>query len=120
MKTARDYALGTNSPYRFYYSQLLTKMKKHGRTNLFKSDPNMPDDEVTLDMVMDECVIWGTHDKVADDILALRDEIGDFGTLLYAGKDWADVGLGRKSMILLAEKSMPAVNVAIGRKKVAV
>jgi alkanesulfonate monooxygenase SsuD/methylene tetrahydromethanopterin reductase-like flavin-dependent oxidoreductase (luciferase family) len=119
MATARDYALGPQSPYRYYYSQLLTKMKKHGRANLFKADQNMSDDEVTLDDVMKECVIWGTPDKVTDQILALRDEIGDFGTLLYAGKDWTDVALGRRSMVLLAEKCLPAINDAIGKSDVA-
>ena len=79
----------------------------------------MHDDEVTLDDVLDECVIWGTPDKVADDILALRQEIGDFGTLLYAGKDWADPQLGRRSMTLLAERSLPAINSAISREKLA-
>ena len=61
-----------------------------------------------------DCIIWGTPDKVADDLLALREEVGDFGKLLYAGKDWADVELGRNSMIKLAEKTMPIVNAAIG------
>lgn len=119
MDTAREYALGPQSPYRFYYHQLLTKMKKHGRANLFKADQKMSDDEVTLDQVLADCVIWGTPDKVADDLLALRDDIGDFGTLLYAGKDWADVELGRNSMISLAEKVLPKVNVAIGAQDVA-
>jgi alkanesulfonate monooxygenase SsuD/methylene tetrahydromethanopterin reductase-like flavin-dependent oxidoreductase (luciferase family) len=119
MDTAREYALGPQSPYRFYYNQLLTKMKKHGRANLFKADQNMHDDEVTLEGVLDECVIWGTPDKVADEILALRDEVGDFGTLLYAGKDWADVTLGKRSMVLLAEQALPLVNGAIDREKVA-
>ena len=119
MDTARDYALGPQSPYRFYYSQLLTKMKKHGRANLFKADQEMPDEAVTLDGVLRDCVIWGTPDKVAEDILALREEIGDFGTLLYAGKDWADVELGRRSMILLAEKALPAINDAIASDRVA-
>lgn len=119
LETAREYALGPQSPYRFYYSQLLTKMKKHGRANLFKADQEMSDDEVTLDGVLDECVIWGTPDKVADEILALREEVGDFGTLLYAGKDWADPELGRRSMTLLAEKALPIVNQAIGSRGLA-
>jgi alkanesulfonate monooxygenase SsuD/methylene tetrahydromethanopterin reductase-like flavin-dependent oxidoreductase (luciferase family) len=119
MDTAREYALGAQSPYRYYYSQLLTKMKKHGRANLFKADQNMSDDEVTLDGVLDECVIWGTPDKVADELLALRAEVGEFGTLLYAGKDWADVELGRNSMILLAEKTLPIVNANAPRSMVA-
>ena len=34
----------------------------------------------------------------------------DFGTLLYAGHDWADVDLAKKSMELMAEKVMPKIN----------
>lgn len=113
--TARRYATDPDSPYRFYYSQLLTKMRKHGRLNLFKPDPSMADDDVTLDMVCDRLIFWGTPDKVADEVLAFRDEVGDFGTLLYAGKDWADPDFGRRSMILAAEEVMPLVNSAIGR-----
>lgn len=114
LNTARDYALGPDSPYRFYYHQLLTKMRKHNRVELFKEYRDQPDDEVTLDGILERLVIWGTPDKVADDLLAFRDEVGDFGTLLYAGKDWEDHELGRRSMILLAEQTMPKVNAAIG------
>ena len=116
LETARDYALGPQSPYRFYYNQLLTKMRKHNRVNLFKSDQNMSDDEVTLDDVCDRLIIWGTPDKVADDLLAFREEVGEFGTLLYAGKDWADPEIGRRSMVLAAEKVIPEVNDAIARE----
>ena len=44
---------------------------------------------------------------MADKLLAFREEMGDFGTLLYAGKDWLDRDLGRRSMVLMAEKVMP-------------
>ena len=33
------YATAPNSPYRYYYSQLLTKLKRAGRTELFKTRP---------------------------------------------------------------------------------
>jgi len=113
IKTAKDYVWGPNSPYRFYFSQLVTKMKKHGRSNIFKEDQNMSDDDLTVDYVLERCVLWGTPDKVADDVLALREHVGDFGTLMYAGKDWLDPELGKKSMRLLAEETMPIVNAAI-------
>ena len=45
-------------------------------------------------------------------MLTYRERVGDFGTLLYAGKDWRDRELGRRSMILLAEKVLPKVNAA--------
>jgi hypothetical protein len=53
--------------------------------------------------------------RVVDRILQLHEQVGDFGTLLYCGKDWADPALGRKSMELMAEKVMPAVNAALGK-----
>ena len=107
------YATAPNSPYRFYYNSLVTKLKKNGRAELFKTSRDMPDDAVTTDMVCNELVIHGSPQKVADQLLAFRDQIGDFGTLLYAGKDWLDRDLGRRSMILLAEKVLPLVNSAI-------
>ncbi|HXP74264.1 MAG TPA: LLM class flavin-dependent oxidoreductase [Stellaceae bacterium] len=108
---AKAYALGPQSPYRFYYKQLVTKLAKSGRGNLFQDDPNATGD-IDVDRVLDDLVIWGTPDKVADDLLAFREQVGDFGTLLYAGKDWADPALARRSMILLAEKVQPKIAVA--------
>ena len=52
--------------------------------------------------------------SVVDQLLAFRETVGDFGTLLYAGHDWADPQLARRSMELMAEKVMPAVNAALG------
>ena len=43
-------------------------------------------------------------------ILAFQEQVGTFGTLLYAGKDWVDPQAGKKSMRLMAEKVMPRVN----------
>ena len=108
---AKAYALGPQSPYRFYYKQLVTKLAKNGRGNLFQDDPNATGD-IDVDRVLDDLVIWGTPDKVADDLLAFREKVGDFGTLLYAGKDWTDPALARRSMILLAEKVQPKIAAA--------
>ena len=112
-KTAKAYATDPNGPYRYYYSQLYTKLKKNGRIELFKTRRDQPDDEVTLDSICDQLITYGTPDKVGDELLKYRDTVGDFGTLLYAGKDWKDRELGRRSMILLAEKVLPKVNAAI-------
>lgn len=114
-KTAKAYATGPDSPYVFYYKQLYTKLKKNGRIELFKTHRDQPDDEVTLEAVCKQLITYGTPDKVADELLTYRDTVGDFGTLLYAGKDWADRDLGRRSMILLAEQVLPKVNAAIGQ-----
>jgi alkanesulfonate monooxygenase SsuD/methylene tetrahydromethanopterin reductase-like flavin-dependent oxidoreductase (luciferase family) len=111
--TARAYATDPSGPYYYYYSQLYHKLKRNGRIELFKTRRDQPDDEVTLESVCDQLITYGTPNKVADEILAHREAVGEFGTLLYAGKDWKDRELGRRSMVLLAEKVMPQVNAAI-------
>ena len=111
-KTAKAYATEAGSPYRYYYNQLYTKLKK-GRLELFKTRRDQPDSEVTLDGICDRLIIHGSPDKVADEILQFREQVGDFGTLLYAGKDWRDPELAKRSMTLLAEKVLPKVNAAI-------
>jgi len=111
--TARAYVMSPHSPYRLYYGSLVTKLKKGGRAELFKTSRDMPDDAVTPEHAVDNLVIWGSPGKVTEELLAFRETIGDFGTLLYAGKDWLDRDLGRRSMILLAETVLPAVNAAI-------
>ena len=113
--TARAYTTDPNSPYRYYYSQLYTKLKKNGRIELFKTRRDQPDDEVTLDSICDQLIIYGSPNKVAEELLAFREQVGDFGTLLYAGKDWSNIDLSRRSMTLLAEKVLPKVNHAIGQ-----
>lgn len=102
------------SPYRFYYGHLYGKFAVGKRLGMFKSDPSLPDEAVTLETVLDDCVICGPVNKVVDEILALREEIGDFGELVYAGLDWADPALARRSMELMAADVMPRVNAAIG------
>jgi alkanesulfonate monooxygenase SsuD/methylene tetrahydromethanopterin reductase-like flavin-dependent oxidoreductase (luciferase family) len=85
-----------------------------GRANLFKPDKDLPDAAITPDYLTERLVIAGTVNHVVDQLLAFRDRVGDFGTLLYCGMDWVDAGLARRSMELMAEKVMPAVSRAIG------
>jgi alkanesulfonate monooxygenase SsuD/methylene tetrahydromethanopterin reductase-like flavin-dependent oxidoreductase (luciferase family) len=101
------------SPYRFYMNQLRSKLARAKRLNALKAHPEMPDEDVTLEYIIDNIVIRGSVSRVVDQILALREKTGDFGTLLYCGTDWLDGKLARRSMELMAEKVMPAVNAAI-------
>ena len=109
-RTAERYARDPNGPYVYYYNSLFTKLKRRGALGVFKSDPKMPDEAITLDMVCDKLIIHGSPAKVADGIMALQEETGKFGTLLYAGMDWHDRDMARGSMIKLAEKVLPKLN----------
>jgi alkanesulfonate monooxygenase SsuD/methylene tetrahydromethanopterin reductase-like flavin-dependent oxidoreductase (luciferase family) len=119
-KTAARYGRDDeNSPYRFYWYQMYSKMKRGKRLYVFKSHKDQPDDEITLDYVLDHCMITGSPNKIVDRILALREEVGNFGEMVYAGVDWADPALEKRSMTLMAEQVMPRVNAAIGKSAAA-
>jgi alkanesulfonate monooxygenase SsuD/methylene tetrahydromethanopterin reductase-like flavin-dependent oxidoreductase (luciferase family) len=105
-----------NSPYRFYYRQLQTKLTKAGRHAVFKERLDQPDHEITYEFVLDRLCIYGTVNKVVDQLLALREQVGDFGELVYAGMDWVDRKLGQRSMELMATEVMPRVNAAIKQR----
>lgn len=115
-KTARRYAMDADGPYGYYYRSLMRKLIGNGRPDLFKTRRDMPDGEVTHEFVMRSLVIHGTPDQVAEQILALRGDLGEFGTLVYAGHDWAEPELARRSMTLMAEEVMPRVNRALGAR----
>jgi alkanesulfonate monooxygenase SsuD/methylene tetrahydromethanopterin reductase-like flavin-dependent oxidoreductase (luciferase family) len=109
-RTARDYALDRqDSPYRYYYSQMLTKMARLGRLELFKHSRDEADSEVTLDRVLRDLVIVGTPESVAEQVHGFRETVGDFGELVYAGLDWVEPELAKRSMELMATKVMPAL-----------
>ena len=99
-----------NSPYRFYWDKLLGNMLRAKRHIVYKKHESEPDSAVTLERVLDELVICGTAHEVADRILALREEAGPFGEIVYAGMDWVDERLARRSMELMATEVMPRVN----------
>jgi alkanesulfonate monooxygenase SsuD/methylene tetrahydromethanopterin reductase-like flavin-dependent oxidoreductase (luciferase family) len=75
----------------------------------------MDDALITPHFVTNKLVLAGTVNSVVDQILAFREHVGDFGNLLYAGHDWMDPALAKRSMELFATEVMPRVNAAIGQ-----
>lgn len=103
------------SPYRFYYHQLLTKLRRSNRHEVFKEHRDQPDHELTLDALLPKLVLRGSVDRVVDGLLALHEQTGGFGELVYASLDWVDERLARRSMQLMAEQVMPRVRSALAQ-----
>jgi alkanesulfonate monooxygenase SsuD/methylene tetrahydromethanopterin reductase-like flavin-dependent oxidoreductase (luciferase family) len=113
--TAKRYGReDANSPYRYYYRQMLTKMMMSKRHVIFKKHMDEDDSHVTMDRLLDELVIAGTVEDVVQQILTMREQVGPFGEIVYAGMDLVDPALGRRSMELMAHEVMPRVNQALG------
>jgi alkanesulfonate monooxygenase SsuD/methylene tetrahydromethanopterin reductase-like flavin-dependent oxidoreductase (luciferase family) len=105
---AEEYLADPTSGLSFYYKFFIHSFAQ-GRKALFmiKPDVNLPDDATTVDAVKRGMIIAGSPARVLEQLVALREEIGDFGTLLMAGHDWDRPALWKRSMELLATQVMP-------------
>jgi alkanesulfonate monooxygenase SsuD/methylene tetrahydromethanopterin reductase-like flavin-dependent oxidoreductase (luciferase family) len=100
--------------FAYYFRNLLTKSLASRGNSVFKHDAEVPDEALTDEYLVDTMLIKGTVNEVVERILAFRETVGPFGTLLYAGHDWADPAAMCRSMELMAEEVMPRVNRALG------
>lgn len=105
---AEDYLADPDSALSFYY-RFFHHSFAHARKALYMLKPDLetPDEDLTVDMVKRALVIAGSPGRVLDQLVALRDEAGPFGTLLVAGHDWDRPRLWRRSMELLATEVVP-------------
>ncbi len=94
-------------------AKLLGNMVRSKRHVVYKRHEQEDDGAVPLERLLDELVICGTVNEVVDQVLALREQAGGFGELVYAGMGWVDAGLARRSMELMADEVMPRVNRAL-------
>jgi len=107
--TARGYAHREDGAHGFYFRVMRTKLASAGALDVMRDYPGQPDAELSLERCLERLVIAGTPERVAEQIVALREEVGAFGTLLYTGHDWADPALARRSMELVATEVMPRI-----------
>jgi alkanesulfonate monooxygenase SsuD/methylene tetrahydromethanopterin reductase-like flavin-dependent oxidoreductase (luciferase family) len=115
---AEDYVYDPKRATHSYFNYLITLLKSTKATNLIRPRADMTDDEVTADAVVDEVVIAGSPSTVAEKLLAYRDRVGPFGTLLISAMDWegANGAVEKRSMELLARDVMPRMRNALASK----
>jgi alkanesulfonate monooxygenase SsuD/methylene tetrahydromethanopterin reductase-like flavin-dependent oxidoreductase (luciferase family) len=92
---------------RDFRQYMLRNARKSGRLSLLKQDPNLADEDVTLEYLLDTNWIVGDPDECAGRIRALYQAVGGFGTLLVVAHDWPDPAVWDRSMTLLAEEVLP-------------
>jgi alkanesulfonate monooxygenase SsuD/methylene tetrahydromethanopterin reductase-like flavin-dependent oxidoreductase (luciferase family) len=108
---ARERVFASDSSYRYTFSYLYEVLRRSNRFTHLKPRPDMRDEDVTVDAIIEGRVLYGSPETVASRLIALRDRVGPFGTLLVTGVDWGgrNAAWGRESMRRLAEEVMPAV-----------
>ena len=104
---AQDYLADDASAFGWYYAYLRDNLATYKLLKIFKPSESLADSEVTIQNCMKWMVIAGSPNRVLDQLVALIDEVGWFGTLVATHKDWDQPDLHRRSMRLLAEQVMP-------------
>jgi alkanesulfonate monooxygenase SsuD/methylene tetrahydromethanopterin reductase-like flavin-dependent oxidoreductase (luciferase family) len=108
-EAARAQVMSAESSYQYYFGYMSEILRGLGRLIALKPRPDMSDDDVTVEGIIDSRVIFGSPRTVLDKLIALRDGAGPFGSLLMTGVDWggSNEAWERQSMRLLAEEVMP-------------
>ncbi len=106
---AQDRAYGERGSNRHYFSYMRQALFLGRRLSIIKPDPKMSDEACTPEAIMDECLIHGSPRTVVDKLVAYRECVGPFGTLLKIGVDWGgpNEAWDREAMRLLAHEVMP-------------
>jgi alkanesulfonate monooxygenase SsuD/methylene tetrahydromethanopterin reductase-like flavin-dependent oxidoreductase (luciferase family) len=91
----------------------LTRRTSPTGIGVWKRDAQMADAECNLDYFMDEVVIAGDPASVTSQLLALRERIGPFGTLVLVAHDWDDRQRWLHSLELFSREVVPALGRAM-------
>ena len=117
---AREIAYGEKSSLAYYYDYLWKALSLGNYTIAMKPDPKMADKDVTLPMLMDEMIIYGSPKTAAEKIVAFREKVGPFGKLVLAMADWEkDRVREERSMRMLANDVAPLLSKAFDGAKAA-
>jgi alkanesulfonate monooxygenase SsuD/methylene tetrahydromethanopterin reductase-like flavin-dependent oxidoreductase (luciferase family) len=106
-EAAREHAL--NSPFADSLAYLRGMMAMAGMVDLLKQDPDMPDEAIDTEYIIDNIAVVGSVDTVTRRLQEIYDVTGGFGTLLMIAHDWHDRGKSIQSIRLLANEVVPAL-----------
>jgi alkanesulfonate monooxygenase SsuD/methylene tetrahydromethanopterin reductase-like flavin-dependent oxidoreductase (luciferase family) len=113
---ARDYLSNDHCSIGWYYAYLRDNLATHKLLKIFKPSESIADEAVTVQQCFEWMVIHGSPKRVLDQLVALVDEVGSFGTLLLTHKEWDKPVLHKRSMALLAEQVMPKLRQHASRR----
>ena len=111
---ARDRVMDPEGSNYYYFDYLWRVLKSVNYSAVMKDDPKQPDDEVTVEQLINSMVVYGSPATATEKLLAFRERTGPFQGLMMASMD----GSGRnrawewESMERLAKEVMPALRKA--------
>ncbi len=84
-------------------------LRRFDYLDILKVDPEMPDEDVTLEYMVDNVWMVGSPEDVAAKVHALSESVGAFGVLMMMHHDWVPEDGWRRSARLLATEVLPMI-----------
>ena len=91
------------------FSYILILLRNAKMLDLVKSDPSMPDEEVTVEYVLKNLCIIGDQKSCIEQLEELWEVTGGFGTLLMIKHDFDDLPRWRQCIQMLTNDIVPAL-----------
>ncbi len=109
---AEDWLMDPKGSNFYYFDYLFEVLKRANYISVIKPDPDIKDEDVTVEDIVRASVIFGSPKTVAEKIRSLRERSGPFGTLLMAAMDGSGENLERERLTMrrLAQEVLPLVN----------
>ena len=82
---AQDRVFGDQGSNHYFFTYIREVLRSVGLLVILKPRPDMPDHEADVEAITRECVICGSPKTVLDKLVAFRERVGPFGTLLMTG-----------------------------------
>ena len=86
---AHDRVFSAQGSNHYFYTYMREVLSRVGILSVMKPDPNMADEQATVEVITEGCVLYGSPKTMLDKLVAFREEVGPFGTLLMTGLDWS-------------------------------
>jgi alkanesulfonate monooxygenase SsuD/methylene tetrahydromethanopterin reductase-like flavin-dependent oxidoreductase (luciferase family) len=105
---ARELALAKDSVMRRDFEDHFRNiLANYGFLDLIKPDPDIPDEDITSEWMVDNTWLVGSPQDVAAKIRSIYEKVGGFGVLLTMAHEWEPRAEWERSNRLLAEEVMP-------------
>jgi alkanesulfonate monooxygenase SsuD/methylene tetrahydromethanopterin reductase-like flavin-dependent oxidoreductase (luciferase family) len=106
---AKDRVFDPEGGNYYYFAYLWEVLKAANYTAVMKQDPSTPDEDISVNDLIESMVIYGSPDTVTEKLQAFRESTGPFGTLLLSMMDGQGVNESREreTMTLLANVVAP-------------
>jgi alkanesulfonate monooxygenase SsuD/methylene tetrahydromethanopterin reductase-like flavin-dependent oxidoreductase (luciferase family) len=116
---AQAYLNSPGNALEWYFHYIIGLTGHGGFVGMLKSDPDMPDSEITPRYCIDTMVIAGSPRAVAERLAAFRERTGPFETLIISHHDWVPRDLWRRHMHLVAHEMLPILRDLTGTRHLA-